>query len=159
MPLSEYIKYILIAILTFLSTFLVAQVDNQSTDYNSGNKWKKYTKSNGVLIEYCFKENHPKRGYNSDFLILKITNKSTKNKLVSWDFSPILENGKCINCDSKNEELHYESEVARKSYKAGNIHSYQLDPLVIFHHFKDENYKGKSTTKWNKFNLKNLIIK
>jgi len=159
MPLSEYIKYIIIAVLTFLSTLLIAQADNPIANLNSEIKWEKYTKSKGVLIEYCFKEDHPKRGYNSEFLILKITNLTNTNKIVSWDFSSEYENGKCLNCNSKNPELHFESEILKKSSIAGNIHSYYKGPLVIFHHFKDEEYKEKSTTKWKDFNLKNLIIK
>ena len=159
MPLTEFIKYSITIVLTFLSILLIAQVNIQPTTNNSSVKWTTYSKSKSIVIEYSFQEDNPNRGYNSEFLVFKVSNLSNVNKYVSWDFSAIYENGNCLNCNSDNKELHFESEISKNSYKVGNINYYYKGPLVVFHHFKDDAYTNKKIVKWKKFQLNNLLIK
>jgi len=159
MSLFEFIKYSITFVLTFLSLLLISQVNIQPTADNSNVKWITYSKSKNILIEYCFQEDNPDRGYNSEFLVFKVSNLSNVNKYVSWDFSSIYENGKCLNCSSDNLELHFEEEISKNSHKVGNINNYYKGPLVIFHHFKDETYTNKKIIKWKEIKLNNLLIK
>ena len=145
----------------FTPILFLSQVDLSTMKSNTSTKtnWKKYTKQEGILIEYSFQQDNPTRAYKGEYLLLKITNSSNLNRHISWDFSAIYNSERCLNCDSNNEELHFENTVKANSSLTGNINNNKKGPLVIFHKFTDENYKGKRALKWQSFELKKLHIK
>tara|TARA_B100000674_G_C37430214_1_gene729119 strand:+ start:131 stop:607 length:477 start_codon:yes stop_codon:yes gene_type:complete len=121
--------------------------------------WVKYEKLKAVLIEYSYQEDNPSRGYKGEYIVFRITNSSNNSKNISWDFTATFENGKCLNCNSDNSELHFESKIPSNSFIEGEINNYYKGPLVIFHHFTDLNVDSEDILKWKTFDLKNLIIK
>ncbi len=120
--------------------------------------WTNYLKSNEVLIEYSYQENNPKYGYKGEYLMLKVTNLKNDKQFISWDFSSTDHDGKCMNCDASNAELHFETSIPKQSYIIGNVNNYFKGPLVIFHRFTDTKYSENKIKGWDSFELKNLII-
>ena len=120
--------------------------------------WETYSSKDSVLIEYCFKENNPTRTYKAEYLLFKVTNLSSKTKLVSWDFSATYNSEKCLNCNSNNPEFHFQNTIKPKSIVEGNVNRYNKGPLEIFYRFTDEKYTKKNTSTWKSFELKNITI-
>jgi len=121
--------------------------------------WKKYSKKNGITIEYSFQENNIKSGYKSEYLVFRVTNNKKHSILVSWDFSANKISGKQINRSLSNSELSFEKIIPAKSYVTGNVNKFEKGSLVIFHQFTDPNYKGKNDLFTTNFKLHNLTIK
>ncbi len=121
--------------------------------------WSKFFKSTGLEIEHSFQEDNPTSGYRSEYIVFRVTNNSKKDHLVSWDFSCIDQDDKCINCKTDNKELHFEAVIPANSYSIGNASIHNKGVLTIFNRFTDENYNGKSKIGWKSFDLKNLTIK
>ena len=122
-------------------------------------KWTKYHKSSAAVIEYAFENNQQKKGFKSEFLTFRITNKTNSPLLVAWDFSANKQSGKCINCDHSSPEFHFEKKIPKNSTLVGNINAYNKSPLVIFHQFIDERFKGRNDLFTTNFKLNNLLIK
>lgn len=151
-----------ISIIYFSSTISVLHAQNKTSVNSKTNydiQWLTYFNSKGIKIEYSYQENNPNSGFKAEYIVFKIIN-NTKNKcFVSWDFSSIDQDGICLNCNSKNKELHYEATIPSKSYYKGNLSLNNKGGLVIFNRFTDKNYIGKSRVGWKSFDLKNLSIK
>ena len=126
---------------------------------NSKNSWETYIEKDNVLIEYCFQEDNPTRTYKGEYLVFKITNNSSQNKVIAWDFSATFNSEKCLNCNSDQEEFHVQKTLKPMSYIMGDITSITKGPLVIFFRFTDERYQNKKSSTWESFELKNLMIK
>ncbi|GEM_PF-5651355 len=148
-------------ILFFASSVFYSQykIEPLKGKTKSSAEWVKYKKSNAILIEYSYQEDDPPRGYKGEYIIFRISNLSNTKKTISWDFTATYENEKCFNCNSDNPELHFEANIPGNSYLVGNVNNYQKGPIVIFHYFTDDDYKGKNILKWKTFNLDNLIVK
>ena len=140
---------------------LISQSDLSfsKTITNPNNSWETYIDKDNILIEYCFQEDKPTRTYKGEYLVFKITNKSSQNKVVSWDFSAAFNSEKCLNCNSDQEEFHVQKTLKPMSFIKGDITSIIKGPLVIFFRFKDERYQNKKNSTWESFELKNLMIK
>ena len=155
------------SILTPLILFLIVpsiffsqvELSSEKSNLSKNNSWKKYTKQDGVLIEYSFQQDNPSRAYKGEYLLLRITNLANIERFISWDFSATYNSERCLNCDSQNEELHFENTIKAKSSMVGNINNYEKGPLIIFHKFTDEKYRSKNALNWQSFELKKLLIK
>ena len=150
----------LLILAIFFSNFSYTQykIESLKETKKSAINWTKYEKSKDILIEYSFQEDNPSRGYKGEYIVFRITNSSYINKSISWDFSAVYENGKCLNCNNENAELHFDAEIPPKSFISGNVNNYYKGPLAIFYRFTDDNYKSNSLT-WKSFNLNNLNLK
>lgn len=152
----------MILLLFFLPTLFVFgqnQIITKNNPVKNQFDWKKYSKKNGITIEYSFQENNIKSGYKSEYLVFRVTNNKNHSILVSWDFSANKISGKQINRSLSNSELYFEKKIPAKSYVTGNVNKFEKGPLVIFHQFTDPNYKGKNDLFTTNFKLHNLTIK
>jgi len=154
-------ELLLLIILVLASNLFYSQykIKSLTEDDQPSIEWVKYKKSNTLLIEYSYQEDDPSRSYKGEYLVFKISNLSKIQKTISWDFTATFDNGKCLNCNSDNSELHFESKIPSNSFIVGDINNYYKGPLVIFHHFTDLNIDSEDVLKWKTFDLKNLIIK
>ena len=152
-----------IILLLFFLTSLLAHGQKELTTIKDSKQdqiiWEKYIKKNGLIVEYSFQENNNSIGYKKECLVFRIINKKNQSTLVSWDFSATKLSGKQINRSLLNQELHFEKKIPAKSILTGNVNNFSKGPLVIFHQFKDSNYKGKNDVFSSNFKLNNLTIK
>ena len=154
-------KYIFLFWFLFLPFLISSQTDvyNISSKKKDQTIWEKYIKKNGLIVEYSFQENNNNIGYKKECLVFRVINKKNKSTFISWDFSANKLSGKQINRSLLNQELHFEKKIPAKSIVTGNVNNFSKGPLVIFHQFKDSNYKGKNDVFSSNFKLNNLTIK
>lgn len=154
-------KLFLFTLFFHFSSFCFSQQEaiTKTEAKKSNVKWTKYHKSSAAVIEYAFENDHPKKGFKSEFLLFRITNKTNSPLSVAWDFSATRQSGKCINCDHSSPEFHFEKKIPENSTLVGNINAYNKTPLVIFHQFIDERFKGRNDLFTTNFKLNNLLIK
>ncbi len=155
----KFCKLFIFLLLPTYTIFSQPEVHSIKSIKKTDIKWKKIHKSNNILIEFSFQEDNPKRGYKGEYLILRIINSSNSDKTVSWDFYAKYDAEKCLNCNSDNQELHFEQTIPAKSFLSNNINNHYKGPLIIFHRFTDNRYIGNNKKEWLSFDLKNLSIK
>ncbi len=133
---------------TVFSQNSVKTINNQNTE------WKLYNEINDIqiFVQNCNCHDNA-NGIHQEYILLKILNTSLQNKKISWS-EKLYYNGNCVNCDEKNSELFFETELLPNQEKHGNC----IDNYETFRIFsKFLNYKDKPYL--TKYELINIVVK
>ncbi|MBL4578183.1 MAG: hypothetical protein JKY18_00655 [Flavobacteriales bacterium] len=123
---------------------------------NAGN-WELYTELDGIRIEYKYADCDLERGYDQQWVLLKITNTSVDTKLVEWK-SNLWYNGECKTCDVNTGEYHRTVSVDPGKTLEGTCSIYGNESLNVFVKFIDIRYQNDNREVLTKFELDNLSI-
>ncbi|HIO73026.1 MAG TPA: hypothetical protein EYN38_07995 [Flavobacteriales bacterium] len=138
-----------------VAALLFISVLNTSSS-NAGN-WQLYAAIDGVRIEYKYADCDLEKGYNQQWVLLKITNTSASTKLVKWK-NNLWYNNDCKTCHVKSQE--YERAVAVNAGESleGTCSIYSNGSLNVFVKFIDKQYQNTNRQVLTKFELDNLRI-
>lgn len=129
-----------------ISTNLVETRGNYPTD------WTIYVDETDFSIEYKFVDCQPKYGYDAQYLILKITNKTASKIALEWN-SEVYRDNKCNTCNYP-DEYHFSISIAANEVVIGNCDLESDRNLKIFSKFIDP--QAKNTSHMTAFKLGNL---
>ncbi|MBI2257788.1 MAG: hypothetical protein HYU67_02700 [Flavobacteriia bacterium] len=91
---------------------------------------------------------------NKEEIVFLFKNKSENKIEVSWEVE-LNYGGRCINCNSENNELKFKLNIEPRDFKIGNCNDDGLSGLAFFYKFVDQNLPN---LKMDDFNLKNINI-
>jgi len=123
---------------------------------NAGN-WQLYTELDGIRIEYKYADCDLERGYDQQWVLLKITNTTGNTKLVEWK-NNLWYNDECKTCDVTSGEYHRTVSVGGGKTLEGTCSIYGNGSLNIFVKFSDSQYQNPNPEVLTKFELENLTI-
>lgn len=123
---------------------------------NAGN-WQLYTEMDGIRIEYKYTDCDLERGYDQQWILLKITNTSASAKLVEWK-SNLWYNNECKTCNVKGREYHRAVSIDPGKTLEGTCSIYSNGSLNMFVKFIDKQYRNSNRQVLTKFELGNLSI-
>lgn len=139
--------------------FLSFNADAQVSYENDVDIWHVYSQPNAdITIEYSYQISSPTNQFSSKYLILKITNNSSSNSYVSWDFAKTDYKGNCKNCDGNMSEWKINKKLGAGEMLTIDVNEMNKNGLKWFVCFEDERYEGSSNQPWQSFELKNLTI-
>lgn len=141
----------LILILFFISPSIISHA-------NDDIEWDIYFKNNEVTIEYKKIDCEFIEQFNQQYIILKITNHSSKNILMHWDQQLWYDN-QCVNCEQFSEEYRKNIIVNANEVVIGSC--VENNPLRVFSKFTEDlkDMPGvNKITELTKFELKNINI-
>lgn len=123
---------------------------------NAGN-WQLYAEIDDIRIEYKYTDCDLERGYDQQWILLKITNSSGNTKLVEWK-SNLWYNNECKTCDVKSQEYNRTVSIDPGKTLEGTCSIYGNGSLTIFVKFIDKQYQNPNRQVLTKFELDNLSI-
>ncbi len=146
----KLLKPVFISLLMLFSiTLLTAQ---------SSNDWTTYHEDNQVKIEYTYSNCEYIEQFNSEFLVIKISNYTNNEITINWK-EELWYNNNCINCESDSDESNKQIIVAANTTIQGNCTN--QNALRIFSKFTEDLAKMPGVDKivsLTEFQLKNLNI-
>ena len=101
--------------------------------------WVSYVDNPDFKIEFQFIDCDPVIGYDSESVVLRVTNKTLTPQTISWH-AHLHYDGVCKTCDYP-EEYYHELHMKPKQEVAGECDIYSENSLKIFSKFIDKNYK------------------
>ena len=148
--MSKFLPAIFIAFITLISTTLSA---------TNPADWETYFENDTVKIEYSYQNCEYLEQFNTEYLILRITNNTTQEITIEWQ-EQLWYNENCTNCETNNEESRKQVTISAISATEGkcNMNNY----LRIFSKFTETLEDMPGVYKINaltKFELTNLKIK
>tara|TARA_B110000444_G_C18714196_1_gene535219 strand:- start:19 stop:462 length:444 start_codon:yes stop_codon:yes gene_type:complete len=81
--------------------FIILLSSNLSA--SNTNNWETYFENDSVKIEYIYQNCEYIEQFNSEFVILKITNYTNEDLNIEW-ISQLWYDKNCVNCETKNNE-------------------------------------------------------
>jgi len=127
------------------------------TGISNAENWQLYTELDGIRIEYKYFDCDLERGYDQQWILLKITNTSGFTKLVEWK-SNLWYNNECKTCDVKGQEYQRTVSIDPGKTLEGTCSIYDNGSLTIFVKFIDSQYQNPNRQVLTKFELDNLSI-
>ena len=144
--IKKMIKLLTTAIIVlFISANSFAQIESISTNQiilkdNLSSTSQMYVSNQYFDVEFDLEDCDPKYGYDSEFVHLKITNKTSKQIKLSW-YMDLYYNGDCKTCSS-TDEYFYEVTLQPNEILAGNCDLQSDYQLKMFSKFIDSQYHG-----------------
>ncbi len=140
----------LFSIFTFFGTV--------QTFAQTSNNWTTYHQDNQVKIEYTYSNCEYTEQFNSEFLVIKISNYTNNKITIDWKEELWYDNN-CINCESDSDESNKQIIVAANTTIQGNCTN--QNALRIFSKFTEDLAKMPGVDKiisLTEFQLTNLNI-
>jgi len=147
--MSKILPAIFIAIISLMSIPLSA---------TNPADWETYFENDTVKIEYTYQNCEYLEQFNSEFVILRITNNTTQDITIEWQEQLWLDDN-CINCELYNPEFRKEIKISANHTTSGDCKI--SNNLRIFSKFTEklEDMPGVNRiVALSKFELKNLTI-
>ena len=138
-----------LAFITLISTTLSA---SNPTD------WETYFENDSIKIEFTYQNCEYSEQFNSEFVILKISNLSNTSLTIEWD-QQLWHNNICSNCEQESAEFRTNQTIKAKEILQGDCGPYNY--LRIFVKFSEELENMPGINKINaltKFELTNITI-
>ena len=85
---------------------------------SSQNEWTSYLENDTIKIEYKYQNCNYTEQFNSEYLILKITNNTNNQIIVTWEELLWIDNS-CINCETVNKENRKKTTITANSFNIG----------------------------------------
>ena len=146
-------KRILSAILiTFFSLCAFNSIGSNPTE------WEIYFENDTIKIEYTYQNCEYTEQFNSEYVVLKITNTTNQNITVEWQEQLWLDDN-CINCELDSPEFRKEIKINANHTASGDCKT--SNNLRIFSKFTERLEKMPGVNKivaLSKFELKKLTI-
>tara|TARA_B110000003_G_C16548446_1_gene495621 strand:- start:213 stop:659 length:447 start_codon:yes stop_codon:yes gene_type:complete len=121
-------------------------------------EWQTYMQNDSIMIEYVYQNCEYLEQFNSEYVLLKITNITNQDIIVKWEENLWIEN-KCINCETISSENRKQAKILAKSAKIGECN--KNNSLRIFSKFTEDLEKMpgiNSIISLSKFELVNIEI-
>ncbi len=96
--------------------FIILASSNLSA--SNTNSWKTYFENDSVKIEFNYQNCEYIEQFNSEFVILKITNYTNKDLNIEW-ISQLWYDKNCVNCETKNHENRKEIIISANTNSEG----------------------------------------
>lgn len=96
--------------------FIILASSNLSA--SNTNSWKTYFENDSVKIEFNYQNCEYIEQFNSEFVILKITNYTNKDLNIEW-ISQLWYDKNCVNCETKNDENRKEIIISANTNSEG----------------------------------------
>ena len=96
--------------------FIILASSNLSA--SNTNSWKTYFENDSVKIEFKYQNCEYIEQFNSEFVILKITNYTNKDLNIEW-ISQLWYDKNCVNCETKNDENRKEIIISANTNSEG----------------------------------------
>tara|TARA_B100000767_G_scaffold97472_1_gene93564 strand:+ start:456 stop:899 length:444 start_codon:yes stop_codon:yes gene_type:complete len=96
--------------------FIILASSNLSA--SNTNSWKTYFENDSVKIEFKYQNCEYIEQFNSEFVILKITNYTNKDLNIEW-ISQLWYDKNCVNCETKNHENRKEIIISANTNSEG----------------------------------------
>jgi len=138
-----------------MSVLLIASV--LFTGLANAQTWQLYTEQDGIRIEYKYADCYLEKGYDQQWVLLRITNASADAKLVEWK-SNLWYNDECKTCNVTSGEYHKKVSVGPGKTLEGKCSIYEDGNLTIFVKFIDSQYQNPNKEVLTKFELEDLSI-
>jgi len=122
-------------------------------------EWEIYFENDTVKIEYAYQNCEYTEQFNSEYVVLKITNTIKQNITVEWQ-EQLWFDDNCINCETVNKENRKQITIVSTSVSEGKCN--MNNSLRIFSKFTEDLNKmpGVNTIiALTKFELINIKIK
>lgn len=119
--------------------------------------WKLYLNIDGIRIEYKYADCNLEKGYDQQWVLLKITNTTGNTKLVKWK-SNLWYNNVCKTCHVTSGEYKRSVTVDAGESQEGTCSIYSNGSLNVFVKFIDEQYTSPNPQILTKFELYNLTV-
>lgn len=128
--------------------------DLVNTRENHPTEWISYIKNDKISIEYKYIECNPSIGYDSEFIVFKITNLSAGNITLNWNMN-LYYNGVCKTCDYL-DEYGYSLTIPKGQDIEGDCTLESIHQVKIFSKFIDS--QAKNTALLTAFEFGNLTL-
>lgn len=126
---KNYLFFTSITLLMFVSTFTLA--DGPKAKAKSA-KWASLTKTNLLAVDYRYEEcKLPSQGTDQEIVYLHLKNLTNQSISVSYNLLKYY-NGKCLNCDGREEGTAYTFELKPKATLQGSCGQNTQNGLCIF---------------------------
>jgi len=126
--------------------------------FSQSNDWELYYSDNEIKIEYTYQNCEDIDGFNSEYVLFKITNTTNQNITVKWQEQLWIDDN-CINCELNSPEFRKEIKIRANHTASGDCNT--SNNLRIFSKFTErlEDMPGvNKIVSLSKFELKNLTI-
>ena len=123
----------------------------------NADKWQLYSEHMGIRIEYKYADCDLERGFDQEWVLLKITNYTKKKKTIAWK-SNLWFNERCKTCDVKGQEYQRSFTLDGGKSLKGTCSVSSVRGLTIFVKFIDDGYKGANPQALTKFELVNIKV-
>lgn len=127
------------------------------TSVSDAGNWQLYADKDGVRIEYKYTDCDLEKGYDQQWILLKITNTSGDTKLVTWK-SNLWYNNDCKTCHVQGQEYQRSVSIKAGETLEGTCSIYSNGSLNMFVKFIDKQYQNSNPQVLTKFELGNLTI-
>lgn len=153
---KDYImKYILCLTSLALCFFSYSQIPTnfvESADINNSN-WIVYTENQEVKIEFKRADCHLNSGYDKQYFLVRITNKTQNDVSVNWEMD-LFYNNDCKTCGIS--EYQWQIDLDPQGVAVGDCANGSENKLRMFSKFIDANYTNTSVL--TGFQFSNLTI-
>ena len=148
-------NYILCLTSVLLGFFATAQVSTNYVETSTLNTfdWTTYAESPEVKVEVKRTDCYVNSGLNSQYFLIRLTNKTTDHVSVSWNME-LFYNNDCKTCGVG--EYLWQIDLAPNASVSGDCQIGSEHKLRLFSKFIDANYSG--TDELTGFHFRNLIL-
>ena len=130
-----------------------ADILNSIKTQNYQVNWSVYLENDDILIEWKYSDcSDPKNGYFPEYILFKITNKTSKKLSVEWDW--FYEYAGIVQSSEILDEDHVKMTLEAQEAKEGQCTHSNLNHLRMY----VRNQKAKNPTPLTDFNFNNLTI-
>ena len=119
--------------------------------------WKLYADVDGIRLEYKYADCNLEKGYDQQWVLLKLTNTSGVAKIVKWK-NNLWYNNDCKTCGLTSQEYNRQLSVNAGETLEGTCSVYGDGRLNIFVKFIDEDYQNENIQVLTKFELDNITV-
>lgn len=120
-------------------------------------EWLLYAEQNGVRIEYKHSDCDLERGFDQEWVLLRVTNTSGEDKLVRWKAN-LWYNDHCKTCEIEGQEYFSSFSINAGKEISGICSINGIKGLNFFVKFIDPQYKNTDIQILTKFELGDLSI-